>query len=197
MRFARLWINVFPKVSVDHGCSSFRQNVKLSLTWMIWSRAKYQPWNCGNSMKRFHCGGIGLQKGVPRKQYMLWNVFLCPLQVAVKQTWFRHHQLLLLWLACLHVQHGSRFHLCLRYSPVSCLKTEGPMPEEALESLPQSGFDSAPPSFAFAIRACGFGEWRFAWLSGRFQEKLRCLSAFLPFAILHVCQLTALQCHKV
>eukprot|EP00434_Breviolum_minutum_P043671 symbB.v1.2.038941.t1/scaffold6254.1/size19611/1 len=74
-------------------------------------------------------------------------------------------------LACLPPR-AARFQIppMSTLQPGSCLKTEGPMPEEALESLPQSGFDSAPPSFAFAIRACGFGEWRFAWLSGRFQE---------------------------
>ena len=68
--------------------------------------------------EKIHCVRIGTQKGAPCKLYMLWKVFLRLLQVPVKQTLVLHHHLLLLWLACLHVREGSRFHLCLCGRPV-------------------------------------------------------------------------------
>ena len=199
-RFAWLWKHVFPKVSVDHGCSSFRQNVKFFLTWMIWSRAKYLPSNYGNSMRRFHYVRIGSQKGAPCKLYMLWKVFLHLLQVLVKQTWllhhpwFRHHHLLVLWLACLHVRQGSRFHLCPCCSPVLvwrrkvlCLKNRSkPCRRMAVTLRLKALFCNHCLWIWWMVRCLGFRH---------IPRRLRNL--YLPFAILHVCHLTPLQEQKV
>ena len=195
MRFAWLWRHVFRKVYVDHGCSSFRQNVKLFLTWMIWSRAKYQPWNCGNSMKRFHCVRIGTQKGAPCKLYMLWKVFLRLLQVPVKQTLVLHHHLLLLWLACLHVREGSRFHLCLCGRPVLVWRQKVPCLKNPSKC---SRMDF---SLRLKLLLCNLRLWIWWMVSClAFMHLLRmilCLRVSLPFVILHVRQLQPLQDQKL
>ena len=193
-RFARLWKHVFPKVFVDHGCSSFRQNVKFFLTWMIWPRAKYLPWNYGNSMKRFHCVRIGSQKGAPCKLYMLWKVFLHLLQVLVKQTWFLHHHLLVLWLACLHVRQGSRFHLCLCCSPVLVWRRKVLCLKHRLK--PCRRMDVTLRLKALFCNQCLWMWWMVRCLGFRHIPRML-RNVYLPSAILHVCQLTPLQDQKV
>ena len=165
--------------------------------WLWWLGA-VQSTNhgiCGISMKRFHSGGIGTQKA-PRKQYMLWKVFLRPLQVAVTQTWFLRHHLLLLWLACLNVHHRSRFRLCLFYSPlhvwrqkVLCLKNR---------SNPCRRMDVTLRLHALLRNQCLWIWWMVLCLAFRhIPRMLRCLRDNLPSVILRVCRLQPLQYHKV
>ena len=151
-RFAWLWKHVFPKVSVDHGCSSFRQNVKFFLTWMIWSRAKYLPSNYGNSMRRFHYVRIGSQKGGTLQAVHALEGLFAPSSGAGEANMAPAPSMVPApsppsALACLPPR-AARFQIppMSMLQPGSCLKTEGPMPEEPLEAVPQNGGHSAPQS---------------------------------------------------